>query len=836
MSAATAPMLDIVNLLNFPSNSKGLSKYTPGLSLAAAGNVKAAPAPASAGSPPRKTARLEGDSDHSIGRSRDKGKGKEKETAMDPADAPSDGILRLTIENPPEDDISEAYLDSLPPVVQEAIHAVLVRPQSGMSPNPKSTGFIYENIFQATRTIVLIAGKGQWVYGKLQFELKEAAAEVTKQLTSPTDSKSMDWLVELVDATTWFDGCVRLLETLLAYLDRIFVPRNPDMASVRQLAMQLYKAHVFHYALVSFRIVEAVKEWATWERLERTAHPQRQTIITLVGILSDYSLFGEYFLKPYVDETRSFYTAESERLAGTLKDEPGAFLISCDERFTEEKGRSREVLGRFEADWAEIRRATEKALLEDRLRWLSLGIVSAVNDRNMAGLERMYKLFARVDGLQLLCDAFKAHVHNRVASIVHDKARDDEMVDRLLDFKAFIDAVLPAAFADTPTGAAPRVANKQFVHAATDAFASGFRARRNTPAEMIAKYLDREMRRGQREATDEEFAQKLDAVLALYRFTQDKDVFRTFYHRALAKRLLLQRSASDDFERSVLKKLKDHYDPEFSMGDNMFRDLALSRDLLREFHERDVGRGSAQSLSVMVLQRSFWPFSARQREEALLPPTMQADLSKFAAYYKNKHQGRKLDFDHALGTAHLRARFKAGEKELMVSLHQALVLLLFNDQDEIPFPDIKEQTRMDDAELRRTLQSLACANKKVLKKRPAGRDVNDGDVFYFNPDFTDPRARVHINSIQAKETPEETKKTQGAIESDRKSFLDAAIVRIMKAKKTLGHQALIAATIDAMKAHFLPEVAMIKSRFDSLIEQEYIRRDELEQNVYVYVA
>jgi len=54
--------------------------------------------------------------------------------------------------------------------------------------------------------------------------------------------------------------------------------------------------------------------------------------------------------------------------------------------------------------------------------------------------------------------------------------------------------------------------------------------------------------------------------------------------------------------------------------------------------------------------------------------------------------------------------------------------------------------------LRRTLQSLACGKKKVLKKLPVGRDVGDSDVFRFNPDFDDPRAKVHINSIQAKVT------------------------------------------------------------------------------------
>ena len=57
---------------------------------------------------------------------------------------------------------------------------------------------------------------------------------------------------------------------------------------------------------------------------------------------------------------------------------------------------------------------------------------------------------------------------------------------------------------------------------------------------------------------------------------------------------------------------------------------------------------------------------------------------------------------------------------------------------------------LDDAELRRVLQSLACAKKKVLKKLPPGRDVHDADIFKFNADFDDPRPKVHINSIQVK--------------------------------------------------------------------------------------
>ena len=73
---------------------------------------------------------------------------------------------------------------------------------------------------------------------------------------------------------------------------------------------------------------------------------------------------------------------------------------------------------------------------------------------------------------------------------------------------------------------------------------------------------------------------------------------------------------------------------------------------------------------------------------------MQGDLTKYTTFYKVKHQGHKLDWDHALGTATLRARFNRGEKELSVSLYQALVLLLFNEDEKLGFVDIQERTRI----------------------------------------------------------------------------------------------------------------------------------------------
>ena len=123
------------------------------------------------------------------------------------------------------------------------------------------------------------------------------------------------------------------------------------------------------------------------------------------------------------------------------------------------------------------------------------------------------------------------------------------MVEQLLEVKS--NASLTYSFAISSSSC------KDFQYALHDAFSDGFKKRLTKPAEMIARHIDKLMRKGQGSASEELFNEQLDSALALYRFTADKDVFRAFYHRALAKRLLLGRSASDDAEKAMLKKLKE---------------------------------------------------------------------------------------------------------------------------------------------------------------------------------------------------------------------------------------------------------------------------------------
>lgn len=87
-----------------------------------------------------------------------------------------------------------------------------------------------------------------------------------------------------------------------------------------------------------------------------------------------------------------------------------------------------------------------------------------------------------------------------------------------------------------------------------------------------------------------------------------------------------------------------------------------------------------------------------------------------------------------------------------MSLFQVLILLLFNEEEELSFEDLKTRTAIEETELNRTLQSLACGKARVLTKVPKGRDVNPGDKFLYNGEFRNKLFRIKINQIQMKET------------------------------------------------------------------------------------
>ena len=90
--------------------------------------------------------------------------------------------------------------------------------------------------------------------------------------------------------------------------------------------------------------------------------------------------------------------------------------------------------------------------------------------------------------------------------------------------------------------------------------------------------------------------------------------------------------------------------------------------------------------------------------------------------------------------------------------------------------------------------------------------------------------------IAAKITQEEKDSTRATVDEDRKHAIEAAIVRIMKARKALQHNDLIAEVTRQLSSRFVPVPANVKKRIESLIEREYLERDRSDRRLYKYLA
>ena len=69
---------------------------------------------------------------------------------------------------------------------------------------------------------------------------------------------------------------------------------------------------------------------------------------------------------------------------------------------------------------------------------------------------------------------------------------------------------------------------------------------------------------GSEKASDDAVEEMLDKVVRLLAYISDKDLFSEFYRKRLSRRLLHDKSASEDHEKAVLGRLKQQCGAQFT--------------------------------------------------------------------------------------------------------------------------------------------------------------------------------------------------------------------------------------------------------------------------------
>uniref|UniRef100_A0AAY4EW06 Cullin-4A n=1 Tax=Denticeps clupeoides TaxID=299321 RepID=A0AAY4EW06_9TELE len=696
-----------------------------------------------------------------------------------------------------------------------------LRDAVGAIQNSTSIKYNLEELYQAVENLCSYK-VSPMLYKQLRQVCEEhVQAQIHQFREYPSSLDSLSFLKRM--NRCWQDHCRQtiMIRSIFLFLDRTYVLQNSLLPSIWDTGLELFRTHIVSDSAVQSRTVDGILEQIERERNGETI--DRSLLRSLLGMLADLQVYKDSFEQRFLVETNRLYAAEGQRLMQD-RDVP-EYLHHVSRRLDEENDRVISYLD--QSTQKPLISTVEKQLLGEHMAAiLQKGLSNLLDENRVTELTLLYQLFSKVKGgLPVLLQHWREYIKSFGGEIVGTPEKDKDMVQDLLDFKDKMDNVAQRCFNR----------NETFINAMKEAFESFINKRPNKPAELIAKYVDSKLRAGNKEATEEELERILDKIMIIFRFIHGKDVFEAFYKKDLAKRLLVGKSASVDAEKSMLSKLKHECGAAFtSKLEGMFKDMELSKDIMIQFKQymQNQSDPSNIDLTVNILTMGYWPSYTPM--DVHLPSEMVKLQEVFKTFYLGKHSGRKLQWQPTLGHAVLKAEFKEGKKELQVSLFQTLVLLMFNEGEEFTVEEIRSATGIEEGELRRTLQSLACGKARVLNKNPRGKDVEDGDRFVFNGDFKHKLFRIKINQIQMKETVEEQVSTTERVFQDRQYQIDAAVVRIMKMRKTLSHNLLVSELYNQLKFPVKP--GDLKKRIESLIDRDYMERDKESPNQYHYVA
>uniref|UniRef100_A0A224YWC6 Cullin-1 n=1 Tax=Rhipicephalus zambeziensis TaxID=60191 RepID=A0A224YWC6_9ACAR len=650
----------------------------------------------------------------------------------------------------------------------------------------------------------------------------------------------------------------KVLNGICSYLNRHWVKRECDegrknIYEIYQLALVSWRDCFFTplHKQVTNAVLKLIEK-------ERNGEPINTRLVS--GVMFCYvelglneedpsakgpnlSVYKDAFENTFLEDTERFYNRESMEF---LRQNPVTeYMKKAEQRLTEEQRRVHLYL--HETTLEALAKTCEKVLIEKHLEIFYAEFKNLLSDDKDDDLGRMFQLVSRiVDGLGELRTLLEEHIQAQGLSAVERlgeaAAQDPKLyVATLLQVHRKYNALVLTAFAnDVGFVASLDKACGKFIN--NNAVTRLANSSSKSP-ELLAKYCDILLKKSSKNPEESELEDTLNQVMIVFKYIEDKDVFQKFYSKMLAKRLVQHMSASDDAEASMISKLKQACGFEYtSKLQRMFQDIGVSKDLNEQFrkHMSNTEDNLGLDFSIQVLSSGSWPF--QQSFTLALPQALERSVQRFTMFYSSQHSGRKLHWLYNMSKGELIANcFHKNRYTLQASTFQMAVLLQYNIELSYTVQQLQEGTGIKMDILQQVLQILLKSKLLVCLE---DEDSSQGGNFELRPesvvslyeDYKNKKLRVNINVPMKAEMKVEQETTHKNIEEDRKILIQAAIVRIMKMRKTLKHQQLLAEVLNQLSSRFKPRVPVIKKCIDILIEKEYLQRADGQKDTYTYLA
>jgi hypothetical protein len=264
-----------------------------------------------------------------------------------------------------------------------------------------------------------------------------------------------------------------------------------------------------------------------------------------------------------------------------------------------------------------------------------------------------------------------------------------------------------------------------------------------------------------RKASEPELEAEFDKVVRLFCYLEDKDLFHESYRRMLSKRLLSKRDSNEDFERSMISKLKENAGFSFTNKlEGMFSDMATSQEIIQKFKDYTAAPAASTAsigfeMAVQVLNSNHWPIN--QKCSLALPKAFVPAIDVFQQFYAETHQSRRLSWVHSQGTCSMIVELKKKKHEMTMSTYQACILLHFNGSRTVTVKGLAEGLGLTKEEIGRATEPLMIAKHKVLL---AGTDADGNDTLTWNVAWTPAAHKVTFPQAVAKYTKKESDTTK----------------------------------------------------------------------------
>ncbi|CAI9100076.1 OLC1v1037001C1 [Oldenlandia corymbosa var. corymbosa] len=640
-------------------------------------------------------------------------------------------------------------------------------------------------------------------------------------------------LIELVKRWSNHKVMVRWLSRFFHYLDRYFIARWA-LPPLNEVGLTCFKSKVFEELKrkATSGVIAVIQQERDGDIIDRSLLKNVLDLFVEIG-MGQMDCYEKDFEDAMLKDTTSYYSRQASKWI--LEDTCPDYMLKAEECLKREKDRVAHYLHSITESRLPktVRHELLTVYASQLLEKEHSGISALLQDEKVEDLSRMFRLFSKVDqGLDPVAKGFQQHVTSEGTALV--KQAEDAAKDKKAE-QLFVRKVIDLH--DKYTGYVNDCfQNHSLFHKALKEAFEVFCNKNvagSSCAELLATFCESILVKGggAEKLSDEVIEQTFENIVKLLAYISEKDMFSEFYRKKLARRLLYDRSASDEHERSILTKLKQQCGGQFtSKMEGMVTDLALARENQKEFKEHPVKNPSGIDFSVTVLTTGFWP--SYKISNLNLPAEMVKCVEVFRDYYHTKTKHRKLSWLYSFGTCNINGKFDAKPVELILSTYQAAALLLFNASDRLSYQEIKAQLNLPDEDVVRTLHSLSCVKYKILNKEPGNKTISPTDVFEFNSKFTDKMRRIRIPNPPV----DEKKKVIEDVDKDRRYAIDASVVRIMKARKVLGYQQLVMETIEQLSRMFKPDVKAIKKRIEGLITRDYLERDKEDPNLFKYLA